>query len=208
MKKSKIKLLTATACLALIGTASAAWVYAGTATASANIGVKVASYADAGTITVSGADNMYVYIDNNSITFEKEDTDTSFAATYNKPIQFASASNNVTLTYQVVISTRLASFVKFATGVETIDTTDGTVATDYIYEWKSDEEITNLPGLTFASAATQAAIEGSETSYKYFVSELTGNSMSDVSSWYDQNKEYTATDKFNITINFKAVVSA
>ena len=54
MKNSKIKLLTATACLALVGTASAAWVYSGTATESANIGVKVASYADAGSIDVSG----------------------------------------------------------------------------------------------------------------------------------------------------------
>ena len=82
MKKSKIKMLTASACLALIGTASAAWVYAGTATESANIGVKVASYASAGTITVTGADNLYLYLDKGSVSFKQKETGTDLVATH------------------------------------------------------------------------------------------------------------------------------
>ncbi len=104
MKKSKIKMLAASACLALIGTASAAWVYAGTATASANIGVKVASYASAGTITVNNADNVRVYLDKDSVSFKLIDETKPFSVEYTKPAGFEETNKTVTLTYYIFIN--------------------------------------------------------------------------------------------------------
>ena len=112
MKKSKIKLLTATACLALIGTASAAWVYAGTATESANIGVKVASYADAGTITISDTSEIKVVLDKDSVYYL--DDNNQVTATYEKPSGLSLGSNqSITYSYMITISTGLYDYIKF-----------------------------------------------------------------------------------------------
>ena len=210
MKKNrKIKFLTTAACLALIGSASAAWVYSGTATASANIGVKVAAYASAGEITVSGADNLCVYLDNGSVTFKKIDESIPFTATYSKPTGYEDSSITPTLTYQVVICSDLNQVIKFGTDVTTISTSDSTVATDYSYSWESGVDITNLPELAYYvdNASTYLT---NETHYKEWVGHLTGyivdgENTSDY-SWYDRNKEYTFDSKFYVTINFQVVV--
>ena len=205
MKKSKIKMLTAAACLALVGTASAAWVYAGTATASANIGVKVASYADAGTITVSGNDNLRVYLDRDGVTYTKEDSTLPFTATYTKPDGFD--EKTVTLTYQVVISSYLAHFVKFADGVNTIATTDGSISTDFSYEWISGNEITNLPELAWTVKYADETVLAQKESYFTAIGMITGNA---IGADFDQNKEWDAIGNvkgYNIKINFQAVVA-
>ncbi len=83
MRNSKIKLLTGAACLALVGTASAAWVYAGSATESANIGVKIASYASAGTITLSDTSDIKIVLDKDSVYYL--DGKNEVTATYAPP---------------------------------------------------------------------------------------------------------------------------
>ena len=206
MKNSKIKLLTATACLALVGTASAAWVYSGTATESANIGVKVASYADAGSIDVSGQSNHRVYLDKGSVTYTKEDSTIPFVATYNKPAQFTDSTNTVTLTYQVVISKYLANFVKFADDVSSTTASDGSISTDFTYSWTSGEEITNLPGLQWIDKYAGTLLED-ESSYRTAVGMITGLGLG---LDFDKNKEWDAISNingYNIAINFQAVVS-
>ena len=208
MKKSKIKMLTATACLALIGTASAAWVYAGTATESANIGVKVASYASAGEITVTGADNVYVYIDNGSITFMKKDASLDLAATHTAPSGLSlDSSKEVKLTYQVVINSGLANLVKFGSSVTTIETTDNSVATDWTRTWESGSDIfSSLPTLDYANNEINNTLK-TENNYKSTVATLLGYDPNGTDySWYDQNTEWTALSKFDVTINFKAEV--
>ena len=207
MKKSKIKLLTATACLALVGTASAAWVYAGTATASANIGVKVASYASAGTIEVSGNSNLRVYLDKDSVSFVKENSTIPFKATYSKPDGFTDSEKSVTLTYQVVISKFLANFIKFADGVSSTTASDGSISTDYTYSWTSDDEITNLPELTWANQYTDKTVLAQKESYYTAIGMITGQA---IGADFDQNKEWDAIGNitgYNIAVNFKAVVS-
>ena len=106
MKKSKIKMLTAAACLALVGTASAAWVYAGTATESANIGVKVAAYASAGKITVEGADNYYLYLDKGSVAFKQKVEGTDLIATHDTSEFDATTTSakTTTLTYTITLT--------------------------------------------------------------------------------------------------------
>ncbi len=206
-------MLTAAACLALVGTASAAWVYAGTATASANVGVKVASYADAGTIEVTGDDNLRVYLDKGSVSIIKEDESIPLKATYTKPDGFD--EKTVTLTYQVVISKFLANYVTFADGVNTITTTDGTVATDFAYTWKSNEEITidTLPGLAWTSTYStyKEGIGGSNLllvdDYRTVINAITGKGIGDTFDW---NQEWDCVDKISshyLAINFKAVLA-
>ncbi len=207
MKKSKIKMLTATACLALVGTASAAWVYAGTATASANIGVKVASYASAGEITVKGAENVYVYIDKDEITFKKKDATVDLVATHTAPSGLTlDSTKEVKLTYQVVINSDLANFVKFGDSVTTIDTTDSSFATDWTRTWTSGSDIfSSLPTLAYKSDTAKTNM-ADETKYKATVGMLLGYGSSTDYSWYDQNTEWTIPSKYDVTINFKAEV--
>ncbi len=207
MKNSKIKLLTATACLALVGTASAAWVYSGTATNSANIGVKVASYADAGSIDVSGQSNLRVYLDKGSVTYTKEDSAIPFVATYNKPTQFTDSTKTVTLTYQVVISKFLANFVKFADDVSSTTASDGSISTDFTYSWTSGEPITNLPGLQWANQYTDQTVLEQKVSYHSAILMITGQA---IPYDFDENKDWDAIsniDGYNIAVNFKAVVA-
>ena len=206
MKKTKIKMLTTAACLALIGSASAAWVYSGTATASANIGVKVAAYASAGEITVTGADNLNVYIDKGSITFKQKDESKDLIATYSKPSGFTDSDKEVTFTYTVSISEALANYVTFATGVNSTTDSNSNLVTSDTYEWTSGEAINNLPGLAYKDSNKSDEL-ATEDNYKEFVAELTGNSTSD-DTWFSQTKEWTASEKsYYVTINFSAKVA-
>ena len=212
MKKSKIKLLTATACLALVGTASAAWVYAGTATESANIGVKVASYASAGEITINNADNVYVYLDKDSVTFKLKDDTKPFSATYTAPNGLSlSAGKKVALTYQVVIGDGLSDFIKFATTVSDATENEGTdtftYETGWSRNWTTDTnvlEYSDFPALIWQDTYKGEAL-ADETTYKQAIAGLTGNSTNDY-SWFDENTEWDATEDLCITVTFKAEV--
>ena len=209
MKKSKIKLLSVAACLALVGTASAAWAYAGTATQSASIGVKVAAYADAGSITVSGADNLRVYLDNGSVTFTKEDSTIPLTATYTKPEEFALENKTVTLTYQVVISSYLANFVTYGDGVTSSKQSDNTIATGYDYTWTSGNEISldSLPRLAWKDGTENGSVYAQEASYYTMIGQITGTA---VGADFDKTKVWDASSNinaYNVKINFKAEVA-
>ena len=210
MKKAKIKMLTTAACLALIGSASAAWVYSGTATASANIGVKVAAYASAGEITVSGADNLCVYFDKGSVAIKKIDETIPFKATYTKPTGFEDSSDKtIKLSYQTVISSKLATYVSFSSAINNTNA-DGSVQTGFTGDWVSDTEIslTTVPlSLCYNSSNVTSDDLATETTYKEFVAALTGNSTENYDSWYNQSKEWTASEDYYVTINFQAVVT-
>ena len=209
MKKSKIKLLSVAACLALVGTASAAWAYAGTATQSASIGVKVAAYADAGSITVSGADNLRVYLDNGSVTFTKENADIPFTATYTKPEEFASETKTVTLTYQVVISSYITTYVTFDSTVTSTTQSDNSIATGYDYTWTSGSEISldSLPKLAWKESTENGSVFKDKSSYITLVGQMTGNS---IGNDFDQNTVWDGKNKIDshyVKINFKAEVA-
>ena len=200
MKKSKIKLLTATACLALVGTASAAWVYAGTATASANIGVKVASYASAGEITVNNADNLLVYLDKGSVSFKKVDDTKAFSATYTKPDGFE--DKTVTLTYTVTINSPLSTYINFQTAY---GSTDGNNITSTVSNWTSDADLfENLPTLKWGMDDNNNTYGNftSEEEYKTFIKNLNGTGVSE---------DWLNTDEVSVgelvTITFTATVS-
>ena len=225
MKKSKIKLLTATACLALIGTASAAWVYAGTATASANIGVKVASYASAGEITVTGNDKINVLLDNGSVTFVRDSEDDKLTAKHNVPTEFASATNEVTKEYLVVISPTLATYVTFnasyGNNITTLDADTSLpggisiakgskylkVANDDNFTWEDDTDVfTKLPTLTYAADMAPS----SETDYKNMINYFKADTI-DSENWEDvMNNEWNVTTDLNsdayVQIIFAAIV--
>lgn len=220
MKKSKIKLLTATACLALVGTASAAWVYAGSATESANIGVKVASYASAGEITVAGADNYYLFLDYGSVTFKQKEEGTDLVATHDIGNL---TDTGTTYTYTVKLNGILGVSVKFS---------DSTINNDYVLgsesdysdfyriskaiTWTSGQAIT-LPSLEWDTASNalhsdetwgdtiicEHDTSSSETRYKSLIQRLNGTG---VDSDWNQNEDVDVGDL--ITITFTATVNS
>ena len=209
MKKSKIKLLTATACLALVGTASAAWVYAGTATASANIGVKVASYASAGDITVTGNDKVYVYLDNDSVKFKRDsDTDT-LSATHNVPSAFSSETRTVTKTFSVTLSKALATYVTFDSSYSgnIVKNNDGTVSLSTTFAWTDGADVFgSLPTLAWASSMKPSTQADYWNMINYFK-----DGTIDADNWENvMNKEWDVTTDLNsecyALITFKAEV--
>ena len=216
MKKSKIKMLTASACLALVGTASAAWVYAGTATASANIGVKVASYASAGSITVSGNDDVYLYLDKGSVAF-KQNEGTSLIATYAGPKDgngtalALDTGKKVAYTYTVTLKGMLAKYVEFAKNNTSI-TTDAdsvTYRTSTDLTWESGKAIT-LPSLKWATDSDTSSTYDNftdEASYIQLVETLFQKTLSADSGWNNNEDVDIAADEGFVKIDFKATVT-
>ena len=205
MKNSKIKLLSVAACLVLVGTASAAWAYAGTATQSASIGVKVAAYADAGTITISDTTNIKVLLDKDTVTYEGD----SITATYAKPTGFESATNSVTYKYKLTISPALYKYVTFADSVSNT-VTDGEgdnalITTDFQYTWVSGTAISvnSLPALKWQDNKCPT----DESTYKTLVSTIcTGY---DENLWDDsKTNTWNAKADYSISIIFNAEVGA
>ena len=189
MKNSKIKLLSVAACLALVGTASAAWAYAGTATQSASIGVKVAAYADAGTITVSGADKINVLLDSTGVSFVRSAETDTLSATYAKPSGFESATNTVNKTFTVIISPALYNYVTFdSTVTNTEEMTYGnegsTKRTAYV-TWTDGEDIfSKLPKLAWQDGKNPQT----ENEYKAMIKDMNKNTNIDIdNNWDDYN---------------------
>ena len=206
MKKTKIKFLTSAACLALIGTASAAWVYAGTATASANIGVKVASYADAGTITVTGATKINILLDNKSVKFVKDSESDVISAKYNKPSNVDTTGKTVEKTFKVLITPVLYDYIAFgstidADKVENFQTSSGTgtalqangLASSSLvpFAWEDDIDIfENLPSLVWNDGKCPT----NETEYKNLINTISANTITDENWISVQNQEWNATE--------------
>ena len=216
MKKSKIKLLTATACLALVGTASAAWVYAGTATASANIGVKVASYASAGTITINNADNVYLCLDNGSVSFKKVDSSLPLSATYTAPNGLSlDSGKKVEYKFQVSIKASLANYVSFDTTAVDVETplvgytevnTSWEQSSTFDNTWTSNTDMFDkLPTFKWntieSSTDTVDTTLTDEDKYKEFIKALTGTELG--SDW--NNTEDISAGEL-VTITFQAEV--
>ena len=210
MKKSKIKLLTATACLALVGTASAAWVYAGTATASANIGVKVASYASAGTITVTGNDKIYILMDKDSVTYVKDSDYTKFSAKHNVPENVDTSGKSVSKKFKVTIQPGLADYISFKNSeIESIITNDdgSTIkSTNVEYDWEDDTDIfDSLPELAWVYDKCPTT----DTKYIELINTIKSDTITD-SNWDSlQNTEWNATElnsNWYVSVTFYAYV--
>ena len=216
MKKSKIKLLSVAACLALVGTASAAWAYAGTASASASIGVKVAAYADAGTITVTGADKISLVLDNNNIHFESSDTTPTLSAVHNVPTSFKNDNTTkVTKTWRVVLKpnfyNQICEFDSTTSNLSTVsDTTTyggGKVQIVDMGTWTDNTNLFNSLNalkLNFKSSVSISSFEDYQELLKKVSSDIVDNADYD-----DQNKEWDSSNfpyTTSMIIEFKAVV--
>ena len=223
MKNTKIKLLTATACLALVGTASAAWVYSGTATESANLGVKVASYASAGSITVTASDKINVLLDNGSVKFVRDSDADTISAKHNVPSEFSSESKTVSKIYMVVISPKLATYVNFDSSYDTTkitvpteDTSFGgtTIAKGSIclsdgddenFQWTDGVDIfSKLPSLAYASSMSPSSQADYWNMINYFKADtITSDNWDDV-----QNTEWNVTSDLNSDVYVQIVFAA
>lgn len=211
MKKTKIKMLSIAACLALVGTASAAWVYAGTASASADIGVKVASYADAGTVTVTGNDKIHILLDKDSVTYVKDSEDVELTAKHNVPEQFKSESKTINKKFSVTIPAGLADYIAFADDtnkyVSYREGDNKPIRHSYaVYEWVDDTDIfDSLPALAWVSGKCPSG----ESDYKMLINKIQDNAITDDNWGSVQNKEWNATEmnsEWCVTINFYANV--
>ena len=213
MKKSKIKLLSIAACLALVGTASAAWAYAGTATQSASIGVKVAAYADAGSITISDTSNIRVVLDKNSIYF----TETSITANYVAPTSVSGVTVNegtnytIDRSWYVVISFNLTTYATYSdsastSGVDDDYDEDGTANKKKMGSW-SDGVAVTLPSLTWQSGM----MPENETQYKSLVNKIAPGSITDDNWSTTQSNEWdfaTSVPSYNVKVVFEATITA
>ena len=213
MKKSKIKLLSVAACLALVGTASAAWAYAGTATQSASIGVKVAAYADAGSITVSDTSNIRVVLDKDSIYF----TENSITANYVAPTSISGVTvnegtnYNITRSWYVVISFNLTKYATYSdstniSGVDDEYVSNGTANKKKMGTW-SDGVAVTLPTLTWQSGM----MPDSESSYKNLVNTIAPGSITDDNWSTVQSNEWdfaASVPSYNVKVVFEATITA
>ena len=167
MKKTKIKMLTTAACLALIGSASAAWVYSGTATASANIGVKVAAYASAGTITISDTSKIKIVLDNGSVYYSVDGVNSETATidvTYEVPTGVDTTTKTAALTYDMNLSGGLGTYIQFtdSSSVSLSDQTwvSGTFTLPKL-SWKTNMCPTNFEGYKSLLADSTGVTESS-----------------------------------------------
>ena len=208
MKNSKIKLLTATACLALVGTASAAWVYSGTATESANIGVKVASYASAGSITVTGNDKIYILLDKDSVTYVKESDYTTFSAHHNVPSVADGSGKTVTKGFKLTIQPGLADYIGFKNGEieHTASSDNGTIRYTDEITWEDDVDIfDSLPELGWIADKCPTT----DTKYKDLINSIKADTITDANWSSVQNNEWNATElnsMWCVTVSFYAYV--
>ena len=204
MKKSKIKLLSVAACLALVGTASAAWAYAGTASASASIGVKVAAYADAGTITVSGANNIKLYLDKGEVKFIKEDETIPLTATYNGPEDIENYT--VTRSWRADISHKLDGYVDFKNSTGTDSRTYCEFKT--LGEWSDSVDLfDSLPEMCWSYCSSLSGYWGEvmdEANYKNLIG------YTDTDSDWDEEKSkehYRQSEyEFDVYLTFTATI--
>ena len=197
MKKSKIKLLTATACLALVGTASAAWVYAGTATASANIGVKVASYASAGTITISDTSEIKVVLDNNSVYYLDDNNEVT--ATYTAPsgLTLDSSTQELSYGYMITISKDLDDYIQW-TDTSTMEGTGASGEIYYIGTWTSGSAIT-LPALQWRTGKCPTDFDG----YKTLLENDSQASKTEDTGNLDAKSAFYLTVEFSVMVSDK-----
>ncbi len=225
MKNTKIKLLTATACLALVGTASAAWVYSGTATESANLGVKVASYASAGSVTVTASDKINVLLDNGTVEFVRDSEADTISATHVVPKEFSSETKTVIKAYAVVISPTLATYVNFdssygsnireITQVENIDGVTLAIGSKYLcvaddtnFRWTDGIDIfSKLPSLTYKTGMAPQT----QQDYWDMINHFKGGTITSENWETVQNTEWNVTSDLNsdayVQIIFSALVS-
>ena len=130
MNKKQIKILGILGCLALIGTASAAWNFSQGSEASKKLSLKIEKYTSIGTISVvDGGEAAYLNFDDGSVEW-KEASD--IVATYT-PMGENSTEVSPTYTWTIELSTNLATYVD-------VSATSGT--------WASGVAIT-LPTITY-----------------------------------------------------------
>ena len=194
MKKSKIKMLTATACLALVGTATAAWVYAGSTTASANLAVRVASYASAGKITVTGNENIHILIDNGSVTYVKDADYTKFSASHDIT-GLDTSGKTVEKKFKVTIQPGLADYIAFKNSEKEAQATNSDGKTYRYYKdeisWTDNEDIFNsLPELAWVVDKCPTT----DQKYKDLINSVKEGAITDENWNSVQNQEWNATE--------------
>ena len=191
-------MLTAAACLALVGTASAAWVYAGTATASANIGVKVASYASAGTITVSDTSEIKVVLDKDSVYYL--DGNDKVTATYTAPsgLTLDTDSQTISYGYMITISRGLYDYIQF---VDTTTAAESGASGEIYYfgTWDSGTPIT-LPELKWKANKCPTTFED----YKKLLDDDTQANESENTGNLDAVSTWNLNVEFSVYVSEKA----
>ena len=203
MKNLKIKLLSVAACLALVGTASAAWAYAGTASQSASIGVKVAAYADAGSITVSGADNIKLYLDKGEVKFIKEDSSIPLTATYNGPADIENYT--VTRSWRADISSKLDGYLNFQNSTGTDSRTYNEFKT--LGTWEDSTDLfSSLPKMCWNYCDSLSGYWGNvmdEDNYKNLIGYTGSNWDEDKSKEHYRQSEY----EFDVYLTFTVTIA-
>lgn len=209
MKKSKIKLLSIAACLALVGTASAAWAYGGTATKAEDLGVRLAAFADAGTITVTNESKVKVVLDNNKVSYSEGDIIANYVApTSIDNLTFNPSDYTITRTWQFYISDALSEYIQLenvSDNVVDVDINDdGVQETVKSGTWEDNVAVT-LPELVWQEGKCPSNED--KSAYLALLDKLAPENGASADWDNAQNESYDATDsKYYAQIIFKAVV--
>ena len=107
MNKKQIKLLGVLGCLALVGSASAAWSFNKNSQSAKTIGLQVEGYATVGSVSIVDNEKAaYLDLDDNSVLLkEADDVVATYTASSNQ------GGKTETLTWTIELSTNLAKYI-------------------------------------------------------------------------------------------------
>lgn len=156
LKKSNFKILGIAACLAVIGTAAAAWQFNKSATANKDFELSVQGYDTIGSIQITDAgEECTLKLDSSGVEFINGDISADYTGGADAINEVESEA--ITRTYTIKLSDNLAEYVKF------VDTTqaEGT--------WTDGEAIT-LPEMAWVDGKNPKSL----TKYNEMKNALTG----------------------------------
>ena len=130
ISKNGIKILAATACLAVVGTASAAWSFAKDVAKTDTLGTTIEGYSEIGNIEITGCSNVKLNLDSNrsttsngdGISWRNADGEIAYgdasdiAADYKELGDNQSGATTMIRKYTITLDDKLFEYIKFVAG--------------------------------------------------------------------------------------------
>lgn len=142
ISKKGIKILSAAACLAVVGTASAAWQFAKDVTKSDTVKTSIEGYTEVGDITIYDCDKVKLNLDSNlietnngdGISWKNDSGEINFGSASDIKADYVEEGDNVDgattmiRTYTITLDDNLFEYVKFSEGSGDTTQADSVVA--------------------------------------------------------------------------------
>lgn len=155
MKKTKITLLSALACGAVVASGFAAWTFSGDASSEKTLGVEIAGATTSGNVEITAAGTLQ--LDQGSITWDGFDVKATYTGGSDST---ENTDGTVVRSYTVTLDEALDDYIEIATG-STGNWTDGTTITAPTFNWVAE------PHNKTEYDAMVAAIEDSQITFTF-----------------------------------------